>query len=516
MEQFAAWLINTYPLTEDHNRHTLKEGLKLFRQGNVINAYKEGTNMIGKVQDDGQKHVLLDAEIGDLSRCSCGASPLCPHQVATFLTIWSQTNTIASLIDAWKAETTENIVPAFAAARKKEVTSYEENSLASWLDFVEYQHADFKASIPTKRTYLTGLTHAFFPKLRLQAPKKAEIRPLFLLHASLFCMEQVIKSYDNSQPYQYIADILHRFVDIVEEESKGLFHSAIAFQLDSLLKESRQLIRTKLLQQEEPFIREVFYVYQFTWNDVFQRRNWMTSELKELEEENSLQAELAKTHLLFLQKKDEEALRLVRKNGNQYAPYVFHWLQALVAAKAKDRLESWLSISLPIVTDFIHSEPTYERKRQLTKHLLKLLTDYAMETKHDRLYKEALRKLMPYSYGEYEWYLFETKNYRKWVELQLWMGFELSGLEAYKLKEIKKTDPYALFPLYHVAIHKALEQRNKTAYKEATSLLKALHSLYKKEKLEDVWLQYLQQLKEGTKRLRSFQEELKKGRFSYD
>ncbi len=516
MEQFAAWLIDTYPLSEDQNRQTLKEGLKLFRQGNVIHAYQEGSSLTGKVQDNGQKHVLLDAEIGDLSRCSCGASTLCPHQVATFLTIWSQTNTIASLIDAWKDEATENIVPVLASARTKEVTSFEDTSLASWLDFVDYQHAEFKSSIPTKRTYLTGLTHAFFPKLRLQAPKKAEIRPLFLLHASLYCMEQVISSYDSSQPYQYIADILHRFVDIVEEESKGLFHSAIAFQLDSLLKESRQLIRLKLLQQEEPFIREMFYVYQFTWNDVFQRRNWMASELKELEGKDSLQAELAKTHLLFLQKKDEAALKLVRKNGNQYAPYVFHWLQALVSAKAKDRLENWLSTALPIVTDYIHSEPTYDRKRQLTKHLLKLLTDYALETKHDQLYKEALRKLMPYSYGEYEWFLFETKSYRKWVELQLWMGFELSGLEAYKLKEIKKADPYALFPLYHVAINKALEQRNKTAYKEATSLLKALHSLYKKEKLEDVWLQYLQQLKEGTKRLRSFQEELKKGRFSYD
>ncbi|KMJ59045.1 hypothetical protein AB685_08215 [Bacillus sp. LL01] len=516
MEQFAAWLIDTYPLSQDENRHTLKEGLKLFRQGNVIHAYQEGTTMVGKVQDNGQKHVLLDAEIGDLSRCSCGASTLCSHQLATFLSVWSQTKTIASLIDAWKDESTTNILSPLATDTKKEATSYEETSLASWLDFVEYQHAEYKRSIPTKRTYLTGLTHVFFPKLRLQAPKKAEIRPLFLLHASLYCMEQVIKSYDSSQPYQYISDILHRFVDIVEEESKGLFHSAIAFQLDSLLKESRQLIRAKLLEQEEPFIREMFFVYQFTWNDVFQRRNWMGSELKELEGEHSLQAELAKTHLLFLQKKDEAALKLVRKNDNQYAPYIFHWLQSLVSAKAKDRLDSWLATSLPIVTDYIHSEPTYDRKRQLTKHLLKLLTEYAMETKHDRLYKEALRHLMPYSYGEYEWYLFETKNYRKWVELQLWMGFELSGLEAYKLKEIKKTDPYALFPLYHVAIHKTLEQRNKTAYKEATSLLKALHSLYKKEKLEDVWLDYLQQLKEGTKRLRSFQEELKKGRFSYD
>ncbi|WP_339147908.1 MULTISPECIES: hypothetical protein [unclassified Sutcliffiella] len=516
MEQFTTWLIDTYPLTEETNRHNLKEGLKLFRQGNVINAYEEGTSIFGKVQDNGQKHVLLDTEIGDLSRCSCGASTLCSHQIATFLAIWSEHHTIASLIDSWKTETTVNAVPVLAATAKKKATSYEENSLSSWLEFVNDQHEEFKSSIPTKRTYLTGLTHAFFPKLRLQAPKKAEIRPLFLLHASIYCMEQVIKSYDNTQPYQYIADILHRFVDIVEEEAKGLFHSAIAFQLDSLLKESRQLIREKLLQQEEPFIREMFYIYQFTWNDVFQRRNWMASELKELEGDASLQAELAKTHLLFLQKKDEEALKLVKKNGNQYAPYIFHWLQALVSAKAKDRLDSWLSISLPIVTDYIHSEPTYDRKRQLTKHLLKLLTDYALETKHDRLYKEALRNLMPYSYGEYEWYLFETKSFRKWVELQLWMGFELSGLEAYKLKEIKKADPYALFPLYHVAIHKALEQRNKTAYKEATSLLKALHSLYKKEKLEDVWLQYLQQLKEGTKRLRSFQEELKKGRFSYD
>jgi hypothetical protein len=195
---------------------------------------------------------------------------------------------------------------------------------------------------------------------------------------------------------------------------------------------------------------------------------------------------------------------------------VFNWLQALASIKAKDRLDIWLQTALPFLTGYIHDEATYERKRQLTKHLLKLLTDYALETKHDAMYIEAMKSLMPYSYGEYEWYLFETKKFRKWVELQLWMGFDLSGLETYKIKEIKKADPYALFPLYHIAIQQAIGQRNKSSYKEATSLLKALHSLYKKEKLEDVWVEYISQIKEGTKRLRSFQEELKKGRFTYD
>ncbi|WP_078378857.1 hypothetical protein [Sutcliffiella halmapala] len=516
MEQFATWLVNTYPLSEEKNRQLLKEALQLFRQGNVINVLVEGTSITGKVQDNGHRHILLDLELKDLSRCSCGATSLCTHQLATFLSFWSQTKTIASLIDRWKAEATKPSVDSSLLLQNKKIDSYSDTTLASWLAFVEYQHDQYKRSIPSTRTYLTGLTHAFFPKLRLQAPKKAEVRPLFLLHASLFCMQQVMKSYDSTQPYQYIVDLLHRFVDIVEEEAKALFHSAIAFQLDSLLKESKELIRNMLLQQEEPFIREIFYAYQFTWNDVFQRRNWMSKELIELEDNRSLQAELAKTHLLFLQKKDDEALKIVKNHTHQYAPYVFNWLHSLASAKAKDRLEIWLQTTLPMVTDYIHAEPTYDRKRQLTKHLLKLLTDYALETKHDAMYIEAMKHLMPYSYGEYEWYLFETKNFRKWVELQLWMGFELSGLESYKIKEIKKVDPYALFPLYHIAIQQAIGQRNRPAYKEATSLLKKLHSLYKKEKLEDVWLQYITQIKEGTKRLRSFQEELKKGRFTYD
>ncbi|CAG9621385.1 hypothetical protein [Sutcliffiella rhizosphaerae] len=513
MEHFATWLINTYPLSSNNNRQLLQHGLRLFRQGNVIDAYVEETSIIGKIQDNGIKHVLIDTEITDLSRCSCGLNDLCAHQLASFLTIWSQTKTIASLIDSWK-ETSDST--PLSMENPKKSTTYVEDSLTSWLQFLENQHEQFKQAIPTKNTYLTGLTHAFFPKIRLVAPKKTEIRPLFLLHASFFCMKKVVACYDNSQPYQYIADILHRFVDIVEEEAKGLFHSAIAFQLDSLLNESRQLIRSELLEQEEPFIREWFYVYQFTWNDVFQRRNWMTTELKELENYRSLQAELAKTHLLFLQKRDEEALKLVKEYEDVYAPYLFHWIQALVLHKANNRLENWLSVSLPIMTKYIHSEPTYERKRQLTKHLLKLLSDFSLHMKQDAIFLEALRTLLPYSYGEYEWHLFERKEFRKWVELQLWMGFELNGLETYKLNQIKKADPYALFPLYHTAIHKALEQRNKTAYKEAASLLNVLHSLYKKEKLEDVWLQYLFQLKERTKRLRSFQEELKKGRYSYD
>ncbi|MGM0837595.1 MAG: hypothetical protein ACQEV7_15670 [Bacillota bacterium] len=516
MEQFATWLINTYPLSEEKNRVLLKSALQLFRQGNVINALEEGSGITGKVQDNGHCHVLLDLDIHELSRCSCGSDSLCIHQLATFLSFWSQTRTIASLIEKWKEVTPHTASEPLPLSQKKKVDSYSDTSLASWLDFVEHQHDQYKRSIPSTRTYLTGLTHAFFPKLRLLAPKKAEIRPLFLLHASLYCMQEVMKSYDSSQPYQYIVDILHRFVDVIEEEAKGLFHSAIAFQLDSLLKESRELIRNMLLQQEEPFIREVFYCFQFIWNDVFQRRNWMSSELKELEDNLTLQAELAKTHLLFLQKKDDEALHIVKKHSNQYAPYVFNWLQVLANSKAKDRLDIWLQTALPIVTGYIHDEPTYDRKRQLTKHLLKLLTDYALETKHDAMYIEAMKSLMPYSYGEYEWYLFETKKFRKWVELQLWMGFELSGLESYKIKTIKKADPYALFPLYHIAIHQAIGQRNKSSYKEATSLLKALHSLYKKEKLEDVWMEYISQIKEGTKRLRSFQEELKKGRFTYD
>src|SRR5690606_19049545 len=126
----------------------------------------------------------------------------------------------------------------------------------------------------------------------------------------------------------------------------------------------------------------------------------------------------------------------------------------------------------------------------------------------DLVYTTALARLLPYSYVEYNSFLLDTEQYRKWVDLQIYAGYDIDDIDRGVLKEIETIDRAALLPLYHRAVAKAIEGKNRPSYKKAVKYLRKIRAHYKKLKQEDLWYEYITKLAAVNKRLRAFQQEL--------
>lgn len=122
---------------------------------------------------------------------------------------------------------------------------------------------------------------------------------------------------------------------------------------------------------------------------------------------------------------------------------------------------------------------------------------------------------MPYAFTEYSQLLYAQQRYAEWIEIHSLVGFSISELEKDLIKQIAKEEPEALIPSYHREIS-ASRSKNRSAYRESVKMLKKLRTLYHKTKKTAIWERYVKQLQDSTKRLRAFQEEMKKGKLIDD
>ena len=128
------------------------------------------------------------------------------------------------------------------------------------------------------------------------------------------------------------------------------------------------------------------------------------------------------------------------------------------------------------------------------------------------MYERALLATLPYSYTEYEFLLFERKQFEKWGDLQAFMGWSFYDLPRERVKVIEKEKPEVLLGMLHQSALNEINQKNRSSYKAAVRHLKKLRTLYKKIKRVDDWQYFLDNLMEKTKRLRAFHEECRRSK----
>ena len=69
-----------------------------------------------------------------------------------------------------------------------------------------------------------------------------------------------------------------------------------------------------------------------------------------------------------------------------------------------------------------------------------------------------------------------------------------------------------LLPILHLQVVRLIASKNRSSYREAVRYLKKLRTIYKKLKQVNTWDSYIHYISDTNKRLRAFQEELKKGK----
>lgn len=125
-----------------------------------------------------------------------------------------------------------------------------------------------------------------------------------------------------------------------------------------------------------------------------------------------------------------------------------------------------------------------------------------------------LKQFLPSSYHEYAAYLYEARQFKQWIDLQMSFQVPLVEISIVQLKEIEDTEPTLLFPFYLREVNRLIAERNRTAYKEAIKLMKKVRMIYNRARQDACWERYVDQLSAKHNRLRAFQEELRRGNFN--
>jgi hypothetical protein len=511
------------------DRNTMKDGFLLFRQGLVYNVRSDGSIVNGKVQDVSIFDVTLDLDFLDMSTCSCSSQNWCQHKLAVFFYVYSNFASVGDFMNEWKNR--QNRIGGFIPHQipVKKASSihslYEEDSFTSWLNLFEKQHEQFSSNRTLDQLYAGALYRGYYSQLKSLAPKSPEKRKLFTIHAAIATIRRIIESTETLQLSDFAINMFVRpyLEDLMNEIwqiAQTLGTSPLPFSLDTLLEDSIEHV-TQLLFCGTMFQYTRFYIYQILWSTLYNRKRWIELErerlLVHLKAERQMEdGDLALIHLAFLQKRDQEAIDTFNQLKGNTVIFGMSWMSALTKAKNWARLKIWLPALLEKLETYVTEPYSFDQKRNIVGNFLELFEEYAIETKRVDEYDHAAKMLLPYSYYEYSYFLLDNSRFRQWTELQILLGFDVDDFERQLLKEIEEVDREALLPLYHHSVQKAIEEKNRQSYKRAVKYLKKLRTNYRRLKREQFWEHYIEYLQHSTKRLRAFQEELKRGKLIHD
>lgn len=205
----------------------------------------------------------------------------------------------------------------------------------------------------------------------------------------------------------------------------------------------------------------------------------------------------------WLEGQDAAATERLQDLGTLHIPFILNQLGFLYENDAWSRLHYWLKWLLPYIQshDYEEVEAYIYLWRQINK------------AKHlENEFLETMAALLPHSESYYSEYLLSKGHYQRWVDLQIATDELPIYLETYDLKKVKNANPAYLLPLYHQAIETCISKKNRDGYQSAVDMLKTLKKLYKRLNHIQKWDVYIGYLVKKYSRLRSFQDELRRGK----
>jgi hypothetical protein len=513
---------------DDSVRKKIQKGLSLYRQGYVYNL-KELEHYVGVVvQDKHEWMVLLNLQDLSKSECDCGDPDFCPHRIAGFFYAYAASGRVGDLLDKWKQQSASlQMASSLGVFRPKKEAGTNRNdhsySVSEWLDLFEDHYERFtQAKLVRSISIYTELYEHYFLSLTKEAPSLSPYRELFIIHAGLFTLMKICDGMNtqklSKQTFNtFVRTPLSQLVYDVEQHVYRLAQTSMPFSADTLLYETMKQIRT-LLFYTSVLPYERINLYRTLWTHLFKRPKWIKEEKQHLEHVHDFQLErdVALAHLLVLEKQDEKAVAFVKQADRSIFPYVLKWAKDHIYYKDEQRAKIWLLYIKDRMSSYIRTLPSYQGSRTFVSMLLSLFESYSELCGDKTVYIDALRTLLPYSFVEYSRYLYEQKQFQSWLELQAAFRYDILEYDQSMLKEIETENPKWLLPIYHQSIQQSIEKKTRSSYEEAVQHLKDLRKLYQNLQNEQTFTSYLQQLIQSTKRLRAFQEALKKGGFIHD
>lgn len=215
---------------------------------------------------------------------------------------------------------------------------------------------------------------------------------------------------------------------------------------------------------------------------------------------------LAQMFFLIQKEEDREAMTLAsdRMNRLQIKSF-FIYLNSFAERNQWDRLKAWLEWLMPAAKQSYQELDAY---LHYWEQLVTALPD------QEQAIKPVAVALLPRSYHYYSGYLLDRKKYDEWADLNIICGVSPLQIDKADYKQVESENIRYLLPLYHHAVEHLIMEKKRDSYKMAVRHLKKMDVLYRKLKQQERWMQYMAGLRKRYSRLRAFQEELKKGKWT--
>ncbi|WP_458411828.1 SWIM zinc finger family protein [Schinkia sp. CFF1] len=530
----------------------VKRALSLFRNGAVFNASAKGDTIKAAVLDDGEDYeVELELDFMEISYCSCQQEEFfCVHKLAALFYVFSLFDSPGEFFNNWKAghqyKATEKMPSTpkrtiFDASKKKE-RMYQEDSLESWLAYFNEKYVQFtKKREAVKATYWNyprnsniaeDLYETYYPALMdTPMPSSPYGEILFHLHAAVTVFEKILESardsyattYSNHYTGKYLKEITSDIVELAFNARECHFKQTDA---DEMILQATPARMMDIFLLTRDFQYERFYLFQVVCTNLIRKKESLDElaqkfvdrskdeeKLKQQGKVNfSSECRLALAHFDFMVEKDQEAMQRLSDGPANEVFYYTTWFKSLAQNKLWQRFEAWQPFIVERMHDFFHQYGDQQLKQQLTSFYLYFIKLYMNEINDESIFINTLHRWLPYSYVDFSEHLLENNEYKKWTELQLFIGIPIEKMDRDLLKEIESEDRVCLLPLYHNAVEEQISVKSRDAYRQAVKYLRKLRTHYKALKKENVWDHYIHMLSTKYKRLRAFQEELRKGK----
>ncbi|WP_162848468.1 SWIM zinc finger family protein [Paenibacillus nanensis] len=503
----------------------LKRGWSYYQGGHVQSSQATvHQTLMGVVRGGDLYAVVIDADHFHYSTCTCPYDGLCKHMAAVFFHYYAEAyggersaeQAYFRMLGLTPARTivSQEAAPAPDAGILRHPG--EEGTAEEWREWMEAEYGE------TWRKCRHSL-HALQPVLSaLKGLSRDWEKPLQRLHwstAIIFIMEQserAITTVDSFSRYYHEMSFLrmaepwveHVYTLISELEPESMSESELAWS-----RSLTEIAKERAIRPERQLF-EWDTLYLAFCEKLSQLKEWYRQEKLALleslntpavDERNDTFLYAALGMLAYFEGDDEHAI-------SYFSQAAFERVQKLIYPCVAQRMEAgnweWAERWMAFLYERVYSNRnarnigpfmTLCRRADEDRPELPVWTAYMME-------------LLPYSYAELSEHWLHMKRYDDWADLQLFVGVRPEELDTPELREVAKTAPHVLLPLYHQSIEAAIGSRNRQGYRLAVKNLKKLERLYKTAKETEKWESYLAELLAKYQRLRALQEELWKGK----
>ncbi|MGG5255148.1 SWIM zinc finger family protein [Neobacillus sp. SM06] len=509
----------------------VQSGLMLYRQGMVSHLRFINKDVLAAtVQDVTPAKVELDLSFFPMSDCSCPTEGVCRHQIAVFFAAYATARSVAEWVEEWREPVRETAqITKWGVQKAKDLVKANNTLPADYNHWVQSFAESFDSLLREKANMspyvIAELFQIYRRRIKASAPLEQKWRMLYELIANVLSFQKLATlseelGHTEEAVKRTYLHLFHQLTDDTEQLLAKMGHQALPFAFDAHLEQFKD-DAFGLLTCATSLSYERTSLYQLLWTDFFRKNAWRTAELTRIEQElrrlheqaNPLPLLIAAIHLRMLTDADEQALKLLEEIEDAVVtPYMLFWIDLLTQQNAWKRVGPMIELFLQKVKGYLLALENYYACTSFTRLAIKAIAPYCGEMGRADLYERALGQMLPYSFSEYEYLLFQRGQYDRWSELYAFIGVDFSDLPKDRVKIIEKAQPEVLFGLLHQSAQRAIELKNRQSYRTAVRYLKKLRTLYKKAKRLDDWQFFFDHLIDKTKRLRAFHEECRRSK----